>query len=143
MASASRMTRYDAIVIGLGAFGSAAAYHLAKAGSRVLAIDRDFPPHKLGSSHGETRVTRSAIGEEVEGWSGAAAGHCGRRTAAYILLDHPWPSGAVPYMQDLNRFAAGAEEDLVAIAPDYLEPHAWIGRLREAAGLAAISATAR
>ncbi|HMK78519.1 MAG TPA: N-methyl-L-tryptophan oxidase [Xanthobacteraceae bacterium] len=60
------MTRYDAIVIGLGAFGSAAAYHLAKAGSRVLAIDRDFPPHKLGSSHGETRVTRSAIGEGAE-----------------------------------------------------------------------------
>jgi sarcosine oxidase len=60
------MTRYDAIVVGLGAFGSAATYHLAKAGSRVLGIDRHVPPHKFGSSHGDTRVTRAAIGEGVE-----------------------------------------------------------------------------
>jgi sarcosine oxidase len=60
------MTRYDAIVVGLGAFGSAAAWHLTKAGGRVLGIDRDFPPHRLGSSHGETRITRAAIGEGVE-----------------------------------------------------------------------------
>ena len=60
------MTQYDAIVVGLGAFGSAALYHLANAGHRVLGIDRDHPPHKLGSSHGETRITRAAIGEGVE-----------------------------------------------------------------------------
>src|SRR5690242_18589028 len=60
------MTQYDAIVVGLGAFGSAALYHLAKAGQRVLGIDRDHPPHKLGSSHGETRITRAAVGEGVE-----------------------------------------------------------------------------
>ena len=60
------MSRYDAIVVGLGAFGSAAIWHLAKAGHRVLGIDRDHPPHKRGSSHGETRITRAAIGEGVE-----------------------------------------------------------------------------
>ena len=54
---------YDAIVVGLGAMGSAAAYQLAKAGADVLGLDRYAPPHDRGSSHGETRITRLAIGE--------------------------------------------------------------------------------
>jgi sarcosine oxidase len=54
---------YDAIVIGLGAVGSATAYQLAKRGARVLGIDRFSPPHDRGSSHGGTRITRLAIGE--------------------------------------------------------------------------------
>jgi sarcosine oxidase len=54
---------YDAIVVGLGAMGSAATYQLAKAGARVLGIDRHDPPHDHGSSHGESRITRLAIGE--------------------------------------------------------------------------------
>lgn len=57
---------FDAIVIGLGAMGSAAAYHLAKAGVRVLGIDRHDPPHSFGSSHGDTRITRLAVGEGEE-----------------------------------------------------------------------------
>lgn len=46
--------------------GSAAAYQLAKKGVKVLGIDRFSPPHALGSTHGETRVTRKAIGEGAE-----------------------------------------------------------------------------
>jgi sarcosine oxidase len=60
------MTKYDCIVVGLGAMGSATAYQLAKAGAKVLGIDQFSPPHKLGSSHGGTRITRAAIGEGVE-----------------------------------------------------------------------------
>ena len=51
------------IVIGLGAMGSAAVYHLAKRRHPVLGIDQFRPPHPLGSTHGETRITRHAIGE--------------------------------------------------------------------------------
>ncbi|MGN6515192.1 MAG: N-methyl-L-tryptophan oxidase [Rhizomicrobium sp.] len=51
------------MVIGLGAMGSAALYHLAKRGVRILGIDRYSPPHDRGSSHGDTRITRLAIGE--------------------------------------------------------------------------------
>jgi sarcosine oxidase len=58
--------RFDTIVIGLGAMGSAALYQLAKAGQRVLGIDQFAPPHRLGSSHGETRITRLACGEGPE-----------------------------------------------------------------------------
>lgn len=53
----------DVIVIGLGAVGSAACYQLARRGASVIGIDRYSPPHTLGSSHGETRITRKAIGE--------------------------------------------------------------------------------
>ena len=53
----------DVIVIGLGAMGSAACYQLAKRGAGVIGIDRYSPPHSLGSTHGETRITRLAIGE--------------------------------------------------------------------------------
>lgn len=46
------------IVVGLGAMGSAATYQLVSRGLTALAIDRFDPPHAMGSSHGETRITR-------------------------------------------------------------------------------------
>lgn len=55
--------KVDAIVLGLGAAGSAALYQLAKRGSSVLGIDQFDPPHTMGSSHGDSRITRQAIGE--------------------------------------------------------------------------------
>ncbi|HJV32516.1 MAG TPA: N-methyl-L-tryptophan oxidase [Patescibacteria group bacterium] len=57
---------YDVIVIGLGAMGSATAHQLAARGKRVLGLDRFSPPHDRGSSHGETRITRTAIGEGAQ-----------------------------------------------------------------------------
>src|SRR5262245_423414 len=57
---------FQTIVIGLGAMGSAATYQLAKRGNKVLGIDQFTPPHRYGSSHGDTRVTRQAIGEGEE-----------------------------------------------------------------------------
>ena len=53
----------DALVIGLGAMGSATVYQLAKRGVKVVGVDRFAPPHAHGSTHGETRITREAIGE--------------------------------------------------------------------------------
>jgi len=53
----------DVIVVGLGAMGSAAAYHLARRGLSVIGVDRYAPPHALGSSHGESRVIREAYFE--------------------------------------------------------------------------------
>lgn len=54
---------YDAIVIGLGALGAASALQLSRRGQRVLGIDRHSPPHDRGSSHGDSRITRLAVGE--------------------------------------------------------------------------------
>lgn len=54
---------YDLIVVGLGAMGSAALYQASKRGATTLGIDRFTPPHTMGSSHGDTRITRNAVGE--------------------------------------------------------------------------------
>jgi sarcosine oxidase len=55
--------QYDVVVCGLGAMGSATTYQLARRGARVLGLDSHAPPHALGSTHGDTRITRQAIGE--------------------------------------------------------------------------------
>ncbi len=54
---------FDVAVLGLGATGSAAAYHLAKTGKTILAIDKFTPLHPFGSSHGESRIIREAYFE--------------------------------------------------------------------------------
>jgi sarcosine oxidase len=51
------------VVVGLGAMGSAVAYHLARRGARVTGVDRGRPPHAEGSSHGESRIIRVAYFE--------------------------------------------------------------------------------
>jgi sarcosine oxidase len=56
----------DVIVVGLGAMGSAVTFQLAQRGLRVIGVDRFRPPHDRGSTHGETRITRLAIGEGAE-----------------------------------------------------------------------------
>jgi sarcosine oxidase len=49
---------HDVIVVGLGAMGSAALYHLARQNVRVLGLERFEPGHERGSSHGRTRIIR-------------------------------------------------------------------------------------
>lgn len=51
------------VVVGLGAVGSAVLYQLADRGCEVVGIDQYSPPHALGSSCGESRITRLAIAE--------------------------------------------------------------------------------
>jgi sarcosine oxidase len=60
------MRNADVIVVGLGAMGSAACYQLAARDVDVVGIDQYAPPHPWGSTHGDTRVTRLAIGEGRE-----------------------------------------------------------------------------
>jgi sarcosine oxidase len=55
--------RYDAIVVGVGGMGSAALYHLARRGQRVLGLEQFDVPHDLGSSGGVTRIIRRAYYE--------------------------------------------------------------------------------
>lgn len=56
----------DVIVVGLGAMGAATLLALARRGVSALGIDRFHPPHDMGSSHGETRITRLAVGEGAD-----------------------------------------------------------------------------
>jgi len=49
---------YDAIVIGLGGIGSAAAYRLAARGARVLGVEQFDLGHDRGASQDESRIIR-------------------------------------------------------------------------------------
>lgn len=51
---------FDAIVIGAGAMGSAAAYYLSERGQRVLLLEQFELDHRLGSSYGFSRIIRYA-----------------------------------------------------------------------------------
>jgi sarcosine oxidase len=42
---------FDVIVVGVGGLGSAALFHLARSGLRVLRIERFGVPNEQGSSH--------------------------------------------------------------------------------------------
>lgn len=57
---------YDCIVIGVGGIGSAALYHIARRGGRVLGIDQFGIAHDKGSSHGDSRAIRLAYFEHPD-----------------------------------------------------------------------------
>jgi len=50
-------------VVGCGAMGAATGWRLQRRGAEVVCFDRFSPPHDLGSTHGESRVTRTAYFE--------------------------------------------------------------------------------
>jgi sarcosine oxidase len=58
--------RYDVVVVGVGGMGSAALYHLARRGKRVLGLERFDVLHEHGSSHGLTRIIRLAYFEHPD-----------------------------------------------------------------------------
>ena len=60
------MEHFDAIVIGTGGVGSAALYHLARRGVKVLGLDQFPQAHASGSSHGQTRIIRQAYFEHPD-----------------------------------------------------------------------------
>jgi sarcosine oxidase len=55
---------FDVIILGLGGMGSAAAYHLAGRGLKVLGLEQFTPGHDKGASHGKTRVIRQSYYED-------------------------------------------------------------------------------
>src|SRR6187402_1811440 len=55
---------FDSIVIGAGVFGAWTAWHLRKAGQRVLLLDATGPAHARSSSGGESRLTRGSYGTD-------------------------------------------------------------------------------
>jgi sarcosine oxidase len=58
-------TRCKNVVLGAGAMGSAAAYHLARRGEPVLLVEQFGLGHDRGSSHGAARITRHSYADPV------------------------------------------------------------------------------
>lgn len=55
---------WDSVVIGAGVFGAWTAWHLRKAGQRVLLLDAVGPANARASSGGESRLTRGSYGAD-------------------------------------------------------------------------------
>ena len=57
------IVRHRNVVLGAGAMGSAAAYHLARRGEPVLLVEQFALGHDRGSSHGAARITRHSYAD--------------------------------------------------------------------------------
>lgn len=55
-----KLEQFDAIIIGAGMAGSAAAWQLTRDGLRTLLLEQFPLGHSMGSSHGESRIFRFA-----------------------------------------------------------------------------------
>lgn|GEM_PF-6287364 len=89
------MTVWDVAVIGGGAAGLSAGWHLALAGQRVVVLEADKPGSLAGSSHGRARMTRSTYGSRLYVELVAEAlGHDWPQLQAHAehALLHPWPA---------------------------------------------------
>jgi sarcosine oxidase len=60
------MSRWDVIVVGVGAVGSAALRAASEAGARVLGIELHTPANARGSSHGHSRIFRHSYFEHAD-----------------------------------------------------------------------------
>jgi sarcosine oxidase len=119
---------WDVIVAGVGAMGSAALYQLARRGAKALGIDRFHPPHDRGSSHGDTRITRLALGEGEQYVQFARRSHEIWReleaATGSILLQQV---GGLVYGSSTRRGVAHGAEDFlqttIAVAQRHAIPH--------------------
>jgi len=57
---------FDVIVLGVGAMGSSACFHLARRGVSVLGLEQFGIPHAFGSHHGDSRIIRLCYYEHAD-----------------------------------------------------------------------------
>lgn len=62
----SENNHFDVIVLGVGSMGSAACYHLAKRGAKVVGVEQFDVPHRFGSHNGKSRMIRKAYNEHPD-----------------------------------------------------------------------------
>ncbi|MCP4837001.1 MAG: N-methyl-L-tryptophan oxidase [Phycisphaera sp.] len=60
------MTTAPIVVIGTGGIGAAVLAAIARRGAPVIGIDRFHPPHEHGSTHGGSRIIRTAYFEHAD-----------------------------------------------------------------------------
>lgn len=115
---------WDVIVAGVGAMGSAALYQLARRGVKVLGLDRFHPPHDRGSSHGDTRITRLALGEGEQYFQFARRSHeiwreLEHETGASLLRQ----CGGLIYGSSLERRHAHGAADFLQTTIEVAKRH--------------------
>jgi len=95
---------YDAIVVGVGGMGSAAAYELARRGRDVLALERFDIPHAKGSSHGYSRIVSRSFYE-----SQAVLALYDRACAGWESIEEAWGSRIFHRQGSLTTGPPGTE----------------------------------
>ena len=145
---------YEIIVIGAGGVGSAAAYHAARAGRRVLLLEQFTVGHSRGSSHGGSRIIRYthdkvayadqmpatfALWRELEQLSGAPL--LQMTGGLYLGPAHdPWLVKSRQVLAELafsHRLLTGSE--LRQTYPQFRLPLDWIGLEQADSGILAAS----
>ena len=142
---------FDVIVVGVGAMGSSACYHLASRGLRVLGLDRFDVPNTMGSSHGLSRMIRTAYYEhphyvpllrrafelwrELERQSGRKLLH---ETGGLYMgsPDDPLIFGSMSSAQEHNLpHRLLSREELARDFPQFEVPDDFVAMLEDQAGL--------
>jgi monomeric sarcosine oxidase len=146
--------RYDVVVIGAGAMGSAAAYHLAGAGRRVLLVEQFQIGHTHGSSHGGSRIIRYthreveytqlmpslfALWQQLEAESGE---HLLQMTGGLYIgpPDEPFLVGAQTALSQFNHsYRLFTSEEVSQEFPQFRLPKGWLALFQEHSGILAAS----
>jgi len=96
---------WDSIVVGAGVFGAWTAWHLRKAGQRVLLLDAWGAAHARASSGGESRLTRGSYGSDeiytrfaLDSLASAARVQSFGRGRARRWMTPPLPGFATPLL---------------------------------------------
>ncbi len=147
---------YDAIVLGLGGMGSAAAAALARRGVRVLGLEQFGFAHHRGSSHGRTRIIRTAYYEHPAYvplvrraftlWAELEA-----RTGKELLTPCPCLCVGIPggeLMTGVRRAAVEhglpvetlSAKEVESQFPQFRIPDGFAGTLEQSAGILAVEA---
>ena len=141
---------YDVIVVGVGAMGSSACYHLAKRGVRVLGLEQFDIPHARGSSHGQSRMIRMAyyehpdyvpllrrayaLWDEIERETGQKLLH----VTGGIYMGPPEGEVVAGSLQSARRHGLAHElldhDDLRRRYPQFRVPESWQGLYENRAG---------
>lgn len=154
MTAQSMTPGFDIIVIGAGAVGAAAAYHLAKDGVSVLLLEQFEIGHTRGSSHGGSRIVRYthdttayaqampetfALWRELEQESGATL----LQMAGGLYMGPP-DRGFVADAQHALRnldfpFELYTPTELPRVYPQFRIPPEWVALYQEHSGILAAS----
>lgn len=139
--------RFDHVVVGLGALGSATAYELARRGRRVLGLERFELGHRNGASHDTSRILRHSYHtpeyvrltqDAYDDWARLSSAAGRELTTVVGGLDLFPPDPAIPlvdYTSSLDEVGIGYELlDVEAIGerwPQFALPPGTVGLFQE------------
>lgn len=160
------LDEYEYVVVGLGALGSATAYHLAKSGHQVLGLDQFELGHCRGASHDTSRILRHSYHTPgyvaltfaaFDDWAGLEADSGEKLVTQVGGLDLFPPGAAIPvddYTTSMSALGVDHEildgADVMHRWPQFAVPSDTVGLYQQrgsivpaARGTAAMQAQAR